>query len=63
MDAAEELVRLEIMRLKRDAPSQGALIVELSASGFSNARIAELLGTTPNTVNVTLHKSKTRKTS
>lgn len=60
MDAAEELVRLQILSLKKDAASQSALIVDLSSVGFSNARIAELLGTTSNTVNVTLHKAKAK---
>ena len=36
------------------------MIAELSKAGFGNARIAELLGTTPSTVNVALHRDKAR---
>jgi len=61
MDRAEELVRIQVLLLKRDAPSQSALILEMNSVGFSNTRIAELLGTTANTVNVTIHKARARE--
>jgi DNA-binding NarL/FixJ family response regulator len=60
MDPAEELVRIQVLLLKRDALSQSALILEMNSVGFSNSRIAELLGTTPNTVTVTIAKAKAR---
>jgi DNA-binding CsgD family transcriptional regulator len=38
--------------------SQVETILELDRAGFRSSRIAELLNTTPNTVNVTLQKAK-----
>ena len=35
---------------------QGLKAQRLSRCGFSNIEIADLLGTTPNTINVALHK-------
>lgn len=58
LDAQEELVRLKVMELRRSAKSQNAMIAELDKAGFGQTRIAELLGTTPNTVNVALSKAK-----
>ncbi len=58
MDAQEELVRLKVLELRRTAKSQNELIVELDKAGFGQTRIAELLGTTANTVNVALSKAK-----
>ena len=40
---------------------QGEKAKHLSRCGFSNVEIAELLGTTPNTVNVALHKTRKGK--
>jgi hypothetical protein len=37
---------------------QGLKAQRLSRCGFSNIEIADLLGTTPNTVNVALHKAR-----
>ena len=37
---------------------QGLKAQRLSRCGFSNIEIADLLGTTPNTVNVALHKTR-----
>lgn len=37
---------------------QGLKAQRLSRCGFSNVEIADLLGTTPNTVNVALHKTR-----
>jgi len=42
---------------------QSSLIRELNAVGFKPKRIAELLGTTPNTVSVALHQIKKGKKS
>lgn len=37
---------------------QGLKAQRLNRCGFSNIEIADLLGTTPNTVNVALHKKR-----
>lgn len=54
----DEVCRLLSILIRRDAASQTAAILEMSRAGIKTARIAELLGTTPNTVNVTVHKAK-----
>ncbi|MEO6701021.1 MAG: sigma factor-like helix-turn-helix DNA-binding protein [Jatrophihabitantaceae bacterium] len=59
-DPADELVRLQVLQLRRSLSSQAETIIELGKAGFSNARIADLLGTTPATVKVTLQRSKKR---
>jgi DNA-directed RNA polymerase specialized sigma24 family protein len=56
----EDLLRLQLMLLKRDAPSQKALILEMSSVGFSIGRIAELLGVPYNSVSGVLSKSKAK---
>lgn len=61
MDQQEEIIRLLAIQLRRSVESQAQAIEELSRAGFGPARIAELLGTTPNTVNVQLAKSKSRR--
>lgn len=58
MDPAEELVRLQILHLRREFPNQKDLILELTRAGFKPSRIAELIGTTANTVSVTLVQAK-----
>jgi hypothetical protein len=58
VDAQEEIVRLLAIQLRRSVESQAQAIDELSRAGFKPTRIAELLGTTPNTVNVQLAKKK-----
>jgi predicted transcriptional regulator len=60
LDPMDELVRLAVIELRRSSTSQAQLIVELDRAGFGQGRIAELLGTTANAVNVTLNKSKKR---
>jgi len=60
MDTQEEIVRLLAIQLRRGSESQAEAILELSRTGFGPTRIAELLGTTANTVNVTLQKAKQR---
>jgi IS30 family transposase len=40
---------------------QGAKAERLSRCGFSNAEIADLLGTSPNTINVALHHTRKKK--
>jgi DNA-binding CsgD family transcriptional regulator len=61
MDAQEEIVRLLAIQLRRSSASQGEAILELGRAGFRPTRIAELLGTTANTVNVALAKERTRR--
>lgn len=56
----EEVVRLLAIQLRRQTESQAEAINELHRSGFGPTRIAELLGTTANTVNVSISKQKTR---
>jgi hypothetical protein len=61
MDAQEEIIRLMVLRLRRTAKSQGELVIELDKAGFGQTRIAEVLGTSANAVNVTLNKAKKRE--
>lgn len=63
METQEEIVRLLALQVRMALPSQSDAIRELGRSGFGPSRIAELLGTTPNTVNVTLQKAKKKSTS
>ena len=58
VDHADELVRLKTLELRRTAESQAELILEMSAVGFSNSRIAELLGTTTGTVRMAVKRGK-----
>jgi hypothetical protein len=60
-DPQEEIVRLLALQTRLQFESQAEAIREFSKAGFGPARIADLLGTTPGTVNVTLAKAKTRK--
>jgi hypothetical protein len=54
----EESVRLLAILIRLMLPSQSATIAELARAGFKSARIATLLGTSANTVNVTVQKQK-----
>jgi DNA-directed RNA polymerase specialized sigma24 family protein len=63
VDHVEELVRLQVIDLRRRLGSQTEAILELRHAGFGPSRIAELLGTTANTVNVTLQKAKKTNTT
>jgi hypothetical protein len=47
--SVDELTRMLALTLKYEVP-QGVLVHDLSKAGFSPKRIAELLGTTPNSV-------------
>jgi hypothetical protein len=60
-DPQEEIVRLLALQTRLQFESQAEAIREFSKAGFGPARIADLLGTTPGTVNVTLAKAKSRK--
>lgn len=61
MEPMEEVVRLLAIQLRRETESQAQAIEEMSRAGFGPTRIAELLGTTPNTVNVAISTAKKRK--
>lgn len=61
MDATEELVRLKVRELRKEFETQAGAIVELSAIGFDRDRIAELLGTTPETVRNALTRARSTK--
>lgn len=54
----DELVRLQVLQLRRTASNQAETIIELGEAGFSSARIAELLGTSPATVRNALARAK-----
>lgn len=54
------LVGLNLQALGRDR-NQTDLITMLDSAGCGQKEIADLLGTTPNTVNVALWKAKKRK--
>jgi DNA-directed RNA polymerase specialized sigma24 family protein len=58
MDQAEELVRLLAIQIRLQLGNQTEAIIELGRLGFAASRIAELLGTTSNTVNVALNRAK-----
>lgn len=61
MEPLEEIVRLLAIQLRRSTERQAQAIEELSRAGFGPTRIADLLGTTPNTVNVAISNAKKRK--
>lgn len=52
-----EVVALLSVQVKREA-SQIVIIKELSEAGLQPRRIAEIVGTTPNTVRVAVHHAK-----
>jgi DNA-binding NarL/FixJ family response regulator len=58
LDLSEEIARLIALLIRLQLPSQTEAILELSRLGFGTTRVAQLLGTTPNTVNVTVQKAK-----
>ena len=60
MDAEDEIVRLLAIQVRMQFENQADAIRELSRAGFGPSRIAELLGTTAGTVNVTIAKAKQR---
>jgi hypothetical protein len=57
----DEIVRLLALLVRLQLPSQATAIERLHQVGFSPTRIAALLGTNPNVVNVTLAKAKSRE--
>ena len=61
LQTQKEIVMLLAILAKRGT-LQSTLIQEMGAVGFSPKRIAELLDTTPNTVNVALSNARKKKT-
>jgi DNA-directed RNA polymerase specialized sigma24 family protein len=57
LDPIDEVARLLALNLKRERGLQ-EVIVELDSVGIMQARIAELLGTSPGYVNVALTRAK-----
>lgn len=58
--SGDEIARLLAVMIRMQLPTQADAIRELGRAGIGAKRIAELLGTTANTVNVTLAKAKKR---
>lgn len=58
LEPADEIARLLATLIRLQASSQSDAILELKKSGLGQTRIAELLGTTANTVNVTISRAK-----
>jgi DNA-binding CsgD family transcriptional regulator len=56
----EKITRL-LALLAVKGESQSEKIKVLSGAGFSNTEIAELLGLTPNSVNVALHRLRAKR--
>jgi len=61
LDSMNNMVRLLTILVKREANNQNQIIKEMSDVGFSPKKIAELLNTSSNTVNVAIHLSKKKK--
>ena len=61
MAPEEELVRMAALLLRRSIGTQTETALELSRAGFQPARIAELLGTTANTVSQAITQSKKKE--
>lgn len=59
----DELIRLTALQIKLGIGNQTQAILELQRIGLSTTRISQLLGTTANTVNVTIQKNKKRQVS
>jgi len=58
LEPTDEVARLLSVMIRLQLPTQADAIRELGRAGFGSKRIAELLGTTQNTANVTLAKAK-----
>lgn len=61
--AQDEVARLLAIQLRLQLGNQALTIVEMNKAGFSNSRIATLLGTSPDTVKVTVQRAKKSKAS
>lgn len=60
LETQREIVQLLAILVRRNA-LQSAVIQEMGSVGMSPKRIAELLGTSQNTVNVALHNARKGK--
>ena len=60
-DRLDEIARLLSVQIKRDTETQGEAIQAMYAAGIRPSRIADLLGTTTNTVNVSVSRVKSAK--
>lgn len=58
IDAGDEIARLLAALIRLQTDSQAEAVSELHKSGIGPSRIAELLGTSPGTVNVAIQRSK-----
>ena len=54
----DQLIRLQALRIRLSMPSQAEAIVEINKTGIGPSRIAEIMGTTPGTVNVAIQRAK-----
>jgi DNA-binding NarL/FixJ family response regulator len=57
LDPLDEVSRLLALQIRLSLESQTQAIVELHRVGLDNSRIAQLLGTTADTVKVTVRRS------
>lgn len=58
VDTGDETVRLLAALIRLQTESQSEAILELRKAGIGASRIAELLGTSPGTVNVAIQRAK-----
>ena len=59
----DEIARLLATLVRLQLGNQAQTIIELNKAGLSNARIADLIGTTPDTVKVTVQRARRRAKS
>jgi len=57
-EVLDDIVRLLAVLVRRGVETQREVIIEMSRAGLRPARIADLLGTTANTVNVTVQRAR-----
>jgi hypothetical protein len=60
-DPHDEIARLLALQIRLSVGNQARAITELNKAGIRPSRIADLLGTSPGTVNVALQRSKKSK--
>ena len=58
MSRDDEIARLVAVLIRLKVENQTQAILELGKAGIPNTRIAELLGTTPDTAKVTLARAR-----
>jgi DNA-binding CsgD family transcriptional regulator len=62
-DPLDDLLRLQVMLLRRASATQQDLILEMAAAGFAPGRIADLLNIASNTVTGAISKSAKKASS